>query len=338
MVKPEPKNFLISRTDAIGDIVLTLPMAGVLKKYFPGSKVLFFGSTYTEAVIRTSKHVDAFINYDLFLKSGNRQEFLKNLEVDTVIHVFPRKQIAVAAKQAGIANRIGTTHRFFHWLNCNYKVALGRKNSDLHEAQLNLKLLQPLGIKNDFSQTEIFSFYGMEKIKPLREDFEKLLDNSKFNLILHPKSHSSAREWGLENFEALLQQLPPYKFRVFITGSEKEKKSLTGFIQKTGSLATDLTGQMNLEELISFINRCDGLIAASTGPLHIAAAFNKYALGIYPPVRPQHPGRWAPIGPKAEFLVAEKTCNACRKNPSQCRCMQLVTAQMVLNKITSWKK
>ena len=219
MIKPE--KIIISRTDAIGDVVLTLPMAGVLKHYFPDCKIFFFGRTYTEAVIRLSKHVDEFINYDLFLKSGNKKKFLQSFDADTIIHVFPRKEIASAAKQAGIKNRIGTSHRVYHWLNCNYKVPLGRKNSALHESQLNLKLLQPLGIENDFSLTEVASYYGFEKVKPLRDDLKNLIDKNKFNLILHPKSHASAREWSLENFKSLIHQLPKDKIKIFITGNRK---------------------------------------------------------------------------------------------------------------------
>ena len=41
----------ISRTDSIGDVVLTLPVCVWLKKKFPDIKIIFFGSTYTKPVI-----------------------------------------------------------------------------------------------------------------------------------------------------------------------------------------------------------------------------------------------------------------------------------------------
>jgi len=41
----------ISRTDSIGDVVLTLPAPVWLKKKFPAIKIIFFGSTYTKPVI-----------------------------------------------------------------------------------------------------------------------------------------------------------------------------------------------------------------------------------------------------------------------------------------------
>jgi heptosyltransferase-3 len=47
------QHILISRTDAIGDVVLTLPMAAYIKELMPGTIVSFLGRTYTQPVINT---------------------------------------------------------------------------------------------------------------------------------------------------------------------------------------------------------------------------------------------------------------------------------------------
>lgn len=80
--------------------------------------------------------------------------------------------------------------------------------------------------------------------------------------------------------------------------------------------------------MISFIAQIDGVLAASTGPLHIAAALGKHAIGLYAPMRPIHPGRWAPLGKKATFLVKEKYCSKCR-NSNRCECIESITAEEV---------
>jgi ADP-heptose:LPS heptosyltransferase len=95
-----------------------------------------------------------------------------------------------------------------------------------------------------------------------------------------------------------------------------------------------MTGKLTLKQLIGFIQAADGLIAASTGPLHIAAAMGKIALGIYPPIRPMHPGRWAPVGPKSAYLVENKTCSKCRKT-NRCECMESIQPVAVKNKLLS---
>ncbi|MBK6363684.1 MAG: hypothetical protein IPF52_09330 [Saprospiraceae bacterium] len=57
-------NIMICRTDAIGDVVLTLPLSGYLKKSMPDKKVFFLGRTYTKPIIESCKNVDEFLNWD----------------------------------------------------------------------------------------------------------------------------------------------------------------------------------------------------------------------------------------------------------------------------------
>ena len=97
----------------------------------------------------------------------------------------------------------------------------------------------------------------------------------------------------------------------------------------------DLCGKTSLNDLIQLISHADGLIAGSTGPLHLAANFGIHALGIYPPIQPRHPERWGPIGEKAETLCVQKKCDNCR-NASTCACLSLITPQQVLNTISKW--
>jgi ADP-heptose:LPS heptosyltransferase len=97
---------------------------------------------------------------------------------------------------------------------------------------------------------------------------------------------------------------------------------------------TDLTGRLSLGQLMSFLSRADGLVAASTGPLHLAAAVGINAMGIYPPIRPMHPGRWAPIGPKAKVFVKEGECEDCRQS-GNCHCMREIRAGMLKDYLLS---
>ncbi len=324
------QRIIISRTDSIGDVMLTLPLAGILKKYFPDIYILFLGSAYTKDIVECCEYIDEFIDWTLLNKLSENEAIieLKKYNTDTIIHVFPRKEIAILAKKANIKNRIGTTNRTFHWFNCNQLVKLSRKNSNLHESQLNTKLLNPLGIDKDFNLSEIASYYGFSKINALPEKFNLLINKEKFNLILHPKSKGSAREWGLENFARLIEILPTDKYKIFITGTEAEATLMQSEILDKYKNITNLTGKLTLSEFIAFIAVADGLIAASTGPLHIAAALGKHAIGIYPPIKPMYPIRWKPVGENAHYFVKEKICNDCRKT-NDCHCMKSISPEEI---------
>jgi ADP-heptose:LPS heptosyltransferase len=324
------KRIIISRTDSIGDVVLTLPMAGIIKNIYPACKILFLGRTYTQPIINTSVYVDEFINWDVLENEDDPVLELKKIAADVIIHVFPNKKVAKIAFKAKIPFRIGTSGRVYHLLNCNKKVNFSRKKSELHESQLNLKLLSPLGITDEFSLEEIINFYGVEKVKSLSPHFEKILSNKRTNIILHPKSKGSAIEWGLERFAKLIDILPEEQYKIFITGTEEEGKLIGETFPFDKPNVISLMGKLTLDELISFIFNADALVAASTGPLHVAAAFNKRAIGLFSPKRPIHPGRWRPLGEKAESVVFDDNCKKCYKG-EECSCITKISPDKILN-------
>jgi len=295
---------IISRTDGIGDVILTLPLLGLIKELIPAAELIFLNRSYTTPILKNCTHVSQIVHWDELEKLNIREqaETLSALQADAIIHVFPRPEIARAAKLAGIKKRIGTTGRFYHITTCNSLVRFSRKRSGLHEAQLNLKLLKPLGIKTFIPLREIWKYYGLSA-PAIDSGHEALLKTGKKNLLLHPMSKGSAVEWGASNYSRLIELLPENDFHIFITGTEAEGQLFRAQLPLKKNNVTDISGKMNLTELLAFISRADALIACSTGPLHIAAAMNTCALGLYSDIRPIHPGRWAPLGQFAQYLV-----------------------------------
>lgn len=338
------QTFLISRTDAIGDVVLTLPVAGWLKQAFPGCRVVLLGRTYTQAVADACPWVDSFLNVDelLTLPKAEQIRQFRQVQADVVLHVFPNKTIAQLARQANIPVRIGTRNRWFHWLTCTKQVVLSRRNSPLHEAQLNLHLLKPLGYLPDLPLERVGEWVRLQPQVTLPASVQELLRARRpgqLNVILHPRSRGSAREWGLPHFGELARLLHAAGHRVWVTGTAAEGAELADWLQAHQPyLTADLTGQLSLPQFIAFIAAADGLVAGSTGPLHLAAALGRHALGLYPPIRPMHPGRWAPLGPRAEYLVLNRpACADCRHQPAACTCIKALLPLQVLDQVAAWQ-
>ncbi|MGY3089309.1 heptosyltransferase-3 [Hymenobacter sp. UYAg731] len=335
--------FLVSRTDAIGDVVLTLPVCGRLKQLFPGCRVVLIGRTYTAPVAAACPWVDDFLDLDELLKEPEtaQLETLRAYAAAAIIHVFPNKTLARLARKAKISMRIGTRNRWQHWLTCNHLVALSRRHSPLHEAQLNVKLLEPLGDTSTPTIEEVAQLVRLHATEPLAPQFQQLLQQrqpGQLNVILHPRSRGSAREWGLDNFTQLARLLHRAGHRVFISGTAAEGEELAAWLRENATfLAADLTGQLSLPQFIAFIAAADGLVAGSTGPLHLAAALGRHALGLYPPIRPMHPGRWAPLGLHAEFMVFDRpNCDDCRQQPAACTCIRAIAAAAVAARVAAW--
>lgn len=297
-----PKHIIISRTDSIGDVMLTLPLCGLLKQQFPDTKISFLGRNYTKDIIQCCRFVDSFLNWDeiSLLADAQQASSLAQTNADVIIHVFPNKGVLKAAAKARITHRIVTGRRWYSLMYCNHPVFFTRKKSALHEAQLNCKLLKPLGISAVPSLNELDQLTGFVAPQtPLPVD---LPDGPK--IILHPLSKGSAVNWNLSQFEKLAIALMQRGIHVCVTGTKDEGDRIRLQSQLLHTQVIDLTGKLSLKELIAFISKADGLVAASTGPLHIASALGILSIGLFTPKRPMHPGRWKPIGKNAHVLVA----------------------------------
>ncbi len=317
------QNIIFSRTDSIGDMVLTLPMAKVLKQKFPDIAISVLGKPYTKAIVEACGYVDAFIEVNDFEKDNIT---IKGEAPGAIVFVKPDAHLAKRAKEMEIPIRVGVANRLYNWFTCNKLVFLSRKKSNLHEAQLNLKLLKPFGIDKVFSYEEISNLYGLNRLQPLEEQYQKFIQKQKYNLILHPKSRGNAREWSLSNYIQLVKELDPARYNIFISGTESEMKALQPLFDEVGSRVTNLVGMMPLAQFVSFISQCNGLVACSTGPLHIAAAVGIHAFGLYVPLQPIHAGRWGPIGKHAHTFIADGVCGDCTAtDTSRCTCLQSIT-------------
>jgi len=322
------KRIVISRTDNLGDVILTLPLLGYLKATMPEVRIFFIGKRYTNAVIDKCIHVDKVLDREDVLKDPS---LLKGLHADSILFIYPDRDLARLSKKLKIKRRVATAHRWFNWFYCNYRVDFSRIRSRLHESQLNFKLLSPFKMYWDFELKEIANYYGL--VPPLQNHFGKI-SSSHFNLILHPKSKGSAREWHIENYYALARELPPDRFRIFITGLKEEGELMRLESPELFQLphVTDMTGQLTLDDLMSFVSQADGLVSCSTGVLHLASALGKFTIGLFSPMKPIHPGRWMPLGKNANYLVINKNCSDCRSS-KECACVNEITVSQVREKI-----
>lgn len=316
-----PNSVLISRIDSIGDVVLALPVAGMIKKIFPGTAVAILGKEYTRPIADACEHVDAFIELDDFVK---KEITINGRLPGAILHLVTNSGVAKRAKDLKIPVRVGTMSRLHHWFYCNKLIWLSRRNAGLHEAQSNLKLLKPFGIKRTATFEEISGLYGLTRFPPLSDEFKKIIRANKCNVILHPKSRGNAREWPVSHFINLINSLDPHLYEIFLTGVESEKIYLEQIANAVNRPVINMAGKISLPQLISFIASVDAVVSNSTGPVHVAAALGTNTIGIYPSLRHKNPVRWAPIGLRAKAITFKDECLACKNTPGECSCMQAI--------------
>lgn len=324
-----PGKVILSRPDNLGDAVLTLPMAGWIKHHAPGTRIIAVVKQYTAPLWAHCHHVDEVITLEELRSVGAAKaaQCLRATRAGALVHVFPQKQVAAWAKAAKIPVRIGTSHRWWHWTTCNKRVNFSRRNSHLHEAELNIRLLAPFHMPMPAGPEALVPFYGLQLPTP-GPAVRELLRPGRKNIILHPMKVTGAA-WGLKNFAELIRLLDPARHHVLLTGTAKEAEQYRAVLPVGLPHVTDTGGTLGLEELMALIGACDALVAASTGPLHMAAAGGIRAIGLFNMRKPLHPGRWAPLGRDAHVLVQDPDCVRCAAG-KPCDCITWIDPRRVL--------
>ena len=292
--------------------MLTLPLCGLLKERYPAAELFFLARAYTQPFVQLSTNLTRVLDWDALadLPTSARTQAMQELNCDTIIHVFPRAPIAAAARSAGIPRRIGTSRRWFHWLYCNELVQVSRRNSNLHEAQLNTliaaKLLGP-NIATPPSLAVLAAHYALQAPSPAA-DVAHILDPRRFNLVVHPLNSGSAVGWPLNRAAELLALLPTEKLNVIISGDAASAAILEPWITTLSRPVAKAIGLAPLS-YASLLGAADGMLASSTGPMHLSAALGRRTLGLFPnAATSSNVRRWQPVGLRAEVLTPAEPC------------------------------
>ncbi|MBI2795425.1 MAG: glycosyltransferase family 9 protein [Gemmatimonadetes bacterium] len=294
----------MSRTDRLGDVVLTLPLLGLLRQRWPGAEILFLTRQYARPVAEACAHVHRVVEWPDHhaATAAARAALLRDTGADTLLHLFPRREVAIAGRDAGIARRIGTARRWYHWLTCTERVNVSRKRSALHEAQLNLLVAAPLLHQSRLSLAELVPHAGLTRAAPLDAAWASRIDPARCTVLVQPLTGGTVPAWPLERWTALARALDPSRFQLFVTGSADEGAQLREWLRSLPAHVEDATGQ-SLALLLSFTRAADCFVGASTGPLHIAAALGVPTIGLYPARESGLPARWEPLGARTTMLL-----------------------------------
>jgi ADP-heptose:LPS heptosyltransferase len=121
-------------------------------------------------------------------------------------------------------------------------------------------------------------------------------------VVVHPGVDAPARAYPADRWSEVVAALTAAGRTVVITGTPAEA-GLVGEIASSAcspGRAVDLAGATNVAGLCAVLARADALVAANTGPAHLAAAVGTPVVSLFAPVVPAM--RWAPYGVPVALL------------------------------------
>ena len=312
---------LIIRTDRIGDMILTLPMAAAIKQARPTDHVIMLARAYTKPLVSLCPDVDEIFLYDEGESLSTLVKQLRSINADAVLIPSPKFRLVFAAYLAKIPIRIGTAYRWYSLL-LNRKIREHRKTAERNEAEYNLRMLSEIAINanNDILPT-------LEK--------SKLPINSLTGsyIVFHCGTGGSTDAWSADHWVELAKKLfEQYHYTIVLTGTANEGEFLFILAERMKHYGIDvhILSQGDLLQLAAVLSQAKLVVSAGTGPGHLASALGAPTVGIFPLRTPISKERWGFRGLNAvslsPLIPPRPTCPDCDK----CDCTQALSAEQVL--------
>ncbi len=329
------KKIVLFRTDRVGDLVLSLSAVEALKSRLPDARIDMVTSPATASLARLQPNISRVLPHVYRGPPGlvSLVRILAGSGYDMAVHLYPRPILALATFLARIPRRVGTAYRAYSPL-FNKRIPVHRKTMIQHERELNLKLIEFLGIPSMEFDT------GIRVQASARERIRDLLDRAGLGpahppfAVLHPGSGGSSLNWPVEHFAALGKGLASSGWPVVITGTEMDRPLTEQVLSGTGDRAINICGRLDLPHLAALLSTAALTVSNSTGPLHLADALGGRVIGLYSRHVFASPRRWGPWSqPENVFIPAGPPCRNCTRD--RCReynCMASIHPEEVLEK------
>ena len=137
------KRIIVSRTDKIGDLVLSIPSFYMLRKMYPKAEIVVLVRKYNYEIVENLPYIDRVIKIDDY-RQRELLEKIKHFKADVFIALYNDSYVAQLAKASKANWRIGPLSKLNSFFTYNKGVWQKRSKSVKNEAEYNLDLIKKL--------------------------------------------------------------------------------------------------------------------------------------------------------------------------------------------------
>lgn len=367
--KKSKKIYLINRSDAIGDTLLTLPLCEKIKSNDSAAYIIFLASHRVGDLLSRFPFIDEVWQLDrrhskIYQLKWLYQKF-KEQKIDHYFYVGGTHLASFLSYWLRVKFRGGLLSRLPSYLFLNKGVRQKRSFVSMHEVEYNLQLLTPL-----FSKEAIFSAINRPEYSLSDESIEQGLNFVKSLLMkevkdevqcqtllhknwfmIHPGMTGHTLNWPIEHYAKFIfdfLNLHRNDFLCLISYTASDEKIISALKQELEEFFPNhlpqellfLNGQeIGLSTYAALLSRAKIFLGPSTGTTHLANLLNVPIVSIYSPIKAQSARRWGPFyrSENVRPLVPEVVCGEnYRCAQEECpyyECMEKIDVSKVLMQV-----
>ncbi|MCA8948153.1 MAG: glycosyltransferase family 9 protein [Planctomycetes bacterium] len=316
---PENGRVLVIRLSALGDVLFALETVAALHRERPDVAIDFLVEDRFAALLADQPEIAEVLVYPrrrrrripgslLRLRTRRRYDLLLDLHAiqKSVLHVrFARATTKIGP--AAPAAREGAAHA--------YHRAVPMPEPLPHRAEIGHRLLAAIGLSGR---------PAAPRLAVIAPPAGFLGDVARPLVLLYPGTSAFAtfKRWPVDRFVALAERLIARGLGVAIGFGPGERELAAPLLQLPGVLAVD-GGALGLRGLTGVLGECDIVVAADTGPLHLAATAGTRCVALFGPKNVQRYGPRGHGGIEHAVLFHDVPCRPCTRR-------DCVTPQCVL--------
>ena len=324
------RKILIINRLGIGDVVLTTPLAQIIKKYLKNVEVGFLVANKSVDILKNHPYINEVFSYKNKEEKCHIIKTIKEKNYTEAIIVDGRLSSTVLAWRAKckLLNK-------GYCISINKRHIFERKNlakKAIEDFSMYAKIL--LGI--DYNKDKLYPLIGkcdQEKEKIIKEWILSIKQETKDIVLIVPRTAATIKNWNKYELGKLNKYLNLEGIKPVYIGGPNDYE----YIEDIEGEKINIAGKFGLRDIPEIAKYAKWALSMCTGPLHILGTVR--SLPIIAIYGPSDPKRWAP---KSSIIVQSKLpCVPCL-NWSKCekslgkRCMDEVTFERVRNTIEEY--
>jgi ADP-heptose:LPS heptosyltransferase len=348
-------NILLLQLKRIGDLIMTTPAIGALRKNFPDASITLVVSRECAELLPAISSADRTLVANRNLKDVGVFLTVAREKFDYCVDFTQNDRSALLAFLSGARKRVAA-HKVKHNSGNRarvYNEFTKLRLKEMHTLDYNLALLEPLGI------CKAAHALHLELPGAAREKAEQLLKISKIDnpfIIFHPGSARTEKFWETQRWADVIDHARcNWRINCVLTGGgwALEQKHLSEIKAKlrqpVDSLAAasspgrgdhpsrstpigsivDLSRKTDLLTLTALIAQACLLVTVDSAAMHLAAAKQTPQVVLFGPTNPFH---WRPRESPALILQGESIRPMTEFRPKQARvAMKEISTEAVIN-------
>jgi lipopolysaccharide heptosyltransferase I len=309
-VTPAPRAIAVVKLSALGDVVHATPVVEALADAIPGARITWVVERRQAPLLRDHPRLHRVVTVDTHAwrhartprallavartLNGLRRELrASHFDVALDLQGLVKSGVVVAATGARlrIGFAAGACREPLAALFTNRRVT--PPSSARHVVEQCLALLQPLGVAPP--QPPAFRVPTAEAAEQRVEDFfgASGLKARDRLVVLNPGAGKPVKRWPVSRFVELGRWLADERAaRVLVLWGPGEEAAARAIAEAPGAVLAPAT---DIDDMVAVVRRASVVVAADTGPLHVAAAVGTPCVGLYGPTSAARNGPYGAI-------------------------------------------